>query len=136
MRISKSLILCTLATTAVLILVAMRSSAQGDAKSVNANGDGDGKVCVGVMYTIRAGHEDEAANDLRQLAVETRKEPGNLLYVAHRSIEDPRKFLIYEQYRSQADLETHRAKEYFQRYSVDGLQKIAESHVTGTYRPL
>jgi quinol monooxygenase YgiN len=132
MRISKSSILCTLAAAAALILVAMRSSAQGEAKSANE----DGKVCVGVMYTIRAGHEDEAANDLRQLAVETRKEPGNLLYVAHRSIEDPHKFLIYEQYRSQADLETHRAKAYFQRYSVDGLQTIAESHVTGTYRPL
>jgi quinol monooxygenase YgiN len=44
--------------------------------------------------------------------------------------------LSFPQYRSQADLETHRAKAYFQRYSVDGLQKIAESHVTGTYRPL
>jgi hypothetical protein len=33
-------------------------------------------------------------------------------------------------------METHLAKDYFQRYSVNGLRKIAESRVAGTYRPL
>jgi autoinducer 2-degrading protein len=131
MRIPKSLIPCVLAVAMVPVLVSTRSPAEGAAKTAP-----DGRVCVDVLYTIRAGHEDEAVKDLRQLAAETRKEPGNLLYLAHRSLEDPRKFLIYEQYRSPAALEAHRAKDYFRRYSVQGLQKIAESHVTGTYAPL
>ncbi|MFL6231628.1 MAG: putative quinol monooxygenase [Thermoanaerobaculia bacterium] len=131
-RAQKILILCVVAVVAVLVLVSARSSAQGTAKGVEP----EGVVCLGVMYTIQAGHEDEAADDLRKLAAETRKEPGSVLYLIHRSIEDPRKFLIYEQYRSQADLETHLAKEYFQRYSVNGLRKIAESRVAGTYRPM
>jgi (4S)-4-hydroxy-5-phosphonooxypentane-2,3-dione isomerase len=131
-RIRKSLILCAVAVAAALALVSARSSAQGTAKSVGQ----EGAVCLNVMYTIQAGHEDEAVDDLRKLAAETRKEPGNALFLIHRSLEDPRKFLIYEQYRSQADMETHLAKEYFQRYSVNGLRKIAESRVAGTYRPL
>lgn len=128
----KMLTSCAMAAAAVLVLVSARSSAQGTAKSSGP----EGMVCVDVMYTIRAGHEDEAMDDLRKLAAETRKEPGNVQYLIHRSVDDPRKFLIYEQYRSQAAMETHQAKDYFQRYSVNGLRKIAESRVAGTYRPL
>ncbi len=131
MRIPKSLIPCVLALAMALVLIAARSVAGGARKTAP-----DDRVCVDVLYTIRAGHEAEAVNDLRQLAIETRKEPGNLLYLAHRSLDDPRKFLIYEQYRSPAALETHHAKDYFRRYSVQGLQKIAESHVVGNYTPL
>ena len=58
------------------------------------------------------------------------------MYLIHQSTDNPRQFLIYEQYRSQADLDAHRAKDYFRRYSVQGLQKIAESHVVGSYAPL
>jgi quinol monooxygenase YgiN len=131
-RIRKSLILCAVTVVVVLVLVVTRSSAQGTAKSVGK----EGVVCLNVVYTIQAGHEDEAVDDLQKLAAETRKEPGNVMYLIHRSVDDPRKFLIYEQYRSQADMDTHLAKDYFQRYSVNGLRKIAESRVAGTYRPL
>jgi len=93
-------------------------------------------VCVGVFYTIQAGHEAEAVEDLRQLQAATRKEPGNMMYLIHRSTENPRQFLIYEQYSSQADLDAHRAKDYFQRYSLNGLQKIAESRTAGSFSPL
>lgn len=131
-RIQKILISCAVAVVAVLVLVSARSSAQGTAKSVGQ----EGAVCLNVVYTIQAGHEDEAVDDLQKLAAETRKEPGNAMFLIHRSLEDPRKFMIYERYRSQADMETHLAKDYFQRYSVNGLRKIAESRVAGTYRPL
>jgi (4S)-4-hydroxy-5-phosphonooxypentane-2,3-dione isomerase len=131
-RIRKILILCAVGAVAALVLVSARSSAQGTAKSAGQ----EGAVCLNVMYTIQAGHEDEAVDDLRKLAAETRKEPGNVLFLIHRSLEDPRKFLIYEQYRSQAALDTHLSKDYFQRYSVNGLRKIAESRMAGTYRPL
>jgi len=97
---------------------------------------GGGMVCVGVIYTIQAGHEAGAVEDLRQLQAATRKEPGNVMYLIHQATDNPRQFLIYEQYRSQADLDAHRAKDYFQRYSVNGLQKIAESRVAGSFTPL
>ena len=131
-RIRKILTLCTVTIVAVLVLVSARSSAQGTAKNVGQ----EGEVCLNVVYTVQAGHENEAVDDLQKLAAETRKEPGNAMFLIHRSLEDPRKFMIYERYRSQADMETHLAKDYFQRYSVNGLRKIAESRVAGTYRPL
>jgi autoinducer 2-degrading protein len=131
-RTWKILTLCAAVAVAALVLVSARSSAQGTAKSSGQ----EGVVCLDVMYTILPGHEEEALDDLRKLAAETRKEPGNALYLIHRSVDDPRKFLIYEQYRSQAALETHQAKDYFQRYSVHGLRTLAESRVAGTYRPL
>jgi (4S)-4-hydroxy-5-phosphonooxypentane-2,3-dione isomerase len=92
-------------------------------------------VCVAVIYVVQPGREEEAAEDLRRLAAVTRKEPGNLLYAVHRSLDDPRQFMIYEQYRSQADLDAHRKTPYYQRYSVEGLQKIAESRTGGTFTP-
>ncbi len=73
--------------------------------------------------------------DLRRLAAATRREAGNLFYAVHRSATDPAQFLIYEQYRSRADLELHQRTDYFQRYSVQGLQKIAESRSGGPFVP-
>jgi len=110
-----------------------------DVAALSASGesstDAGAPVCLAVMYTIQPGREQEAADDLHRLAIFTRKEAGNLLYVVHRSVDDPRHFLIYEQYRSMADLEAHRRMPYFQRYSVEGLQKIAESRVDGVFTP-
>jgi quinol monooxygenase YgiN len=89
-----------------------------------------------VIYKVKAGHEEEAAGDLRHLQDESRKEPGTVLYIVHHSTEDPRQFLIYEQYRSQADLESHRASAHFQRYAKNGIQTIAESRTGGSFTPL
>ncbi len=110
-------------------------SAVAALSSAGRDNDSGAPVCVAVLYTVQAGREEEAADDLHHLAALTRQEPGNLLYVVHRSLADSRQFLIYEQYRSPADLEAHRATPYFQRYSVEGLQKIAESRTGGTFTP-
>ena len=99
-------------------------------------GGGKNVVCVGVIYKVKAGHEAEAEGYLRRLQEETRKEPGTILYIVHRSTEDPRQFLIYEQYRSQADFDSHLATEHFQRYGKNGIRTIAESRTGGSFTPL
>jgi len=91
-------------------------------------------VCVAAIYLVQPGREEEAAEDLRRLAAVTRKEPGNLLFAIHRSLDDPRQFMVYEQYRSQADLDAHRKTPYYLRYAVEGLQKIG-SRTGGTFTP-
>ncbi len=117
--------------------VAALSAASSSSSSAAAPAEiADGSpVCVAVIYVVQPGREEEAAEDLRRLAAVTRKEPGNILYAVHRSLDDPRQFMIYEQYRSQADLDAHRKTPYYQRYSVEGLQKIAESRTGGTFTP-
>jgi quinol monooxygenase YgiN len=99
-------------------------------------GGGTNVFCIGVIYKVKAGHEAEAEGYLRRVQEETRKEPGTVLYIVHRSTEDPRQFLIYEQYRSQADFEAHRATEHFQRYIKNGIQTIAESRTGGSFTPM
>jgi quinol monooxygenase YgiN len=133
----------TRAAGLVLLLAAfgltMMTTSPGGAVAQGADakaGGGTNVVCVGVIYKVKVGHEAEAEGYLRRLQEETRKEPGTVLYIVHRSTEDPRQFLIYEQYRSQADLEAHRATEHFQRYAKNGIQTIAESRTGGSFTPM
>ena len=44
--------------------------------------------------------------------------PGNVHYIAHRDPEDPRVFLMYEQYRDKAAFEEHGQTEHFQTLGV------------------
>ncbi len=119
----------------ILATTTFRGSAATPGMDAKAGG-GPNVVCMGVIYKVKAGHEAEAEGYLRHLQEESRKEPGTVLYIVHRSTEDPRQFLIYEQYRSQADLESHRASAHFQRYAKNGIQTIAESRTGGSFTPL
>jgi len=93
-------------------------------------------ICLAVTYVIRPGSEMRAVELFRALAVATRAEPGNVQYVVHRSINDGRRFFLYEQYRTQADLDAHRAAPHFATYATDGLYHVAESRVAELYEPI
>lgn len=66
-------------------------------------------ICLAVTYIIKPGHENEAINLLKIMTELTREEPGNLLYIAHRSPTQPNRFFLYEQYTEQAAVDAHRA---------------------------
>ncbi len=78
-----------------------------------------------VSFLVRMHFAPEDREDvsefLRQLAVESRKEPGCLTYIPHWSEATPDTVLIYEQYGDRAALEAHRASAHFQRYAIGGL---------------
>lgn len=44
------------------------------------------------------------------------KEPGCLLYVVHRSTENPAYFMLYEQYTDEAAFEAHKQTELFRQH--------------------
>lgn len=92
--------------------------------------------CVAVVYVAKEGHEEEAVEFLKKMTVETHKEPGNLMYIAHRSTTNPRQFFLYEQYNAESDLDAHRAADYFQKYVVNGLIPILESRTPEYYTPI
>ena len=69
----------------------------------------------------REGEQDRAAELLGELAEATRTEPGNVHYIPHRDPEDPRVFLMYEQYRDKAAFEEHGQTEHFKRLALDDL---------------
>lgn len=58
--------------------------------------------------TVQAGRETEFEQTMRKAVPEVRKEPGNHAYILHRSNDNPRLFMVYEQYDDQAALDAHR----------------------------
>lgn len=90
-------------------------------------------ITVAVSYVFVAEKLAEAEGYLRELIVQTRKEPGCRTYEVSRSKEDARAFFLYERYDDEAALDAHRASPHFLRYGKNGIQTIAESRVATLY---
>ena len=93
-------------------------------------------ICLAVTFAIQPGREDEAIELFNKLTVATRTEPGCLMYVAHRSLTEPRRFFLYEQYADQAALDAHRATPHFAQYGTNGVFQLIESRAPELYEPL
>ena len=59
--------------------------------------------------TVQAGSEQDFERIMRIAIPKVREEPGNHAYVFHRSTQDSRVFMFYEQYDDQAAMDAHRA---------------------------
>ena len=90
-------------------------------------------IVLKVDMLVKPGAEEKCKEYIRIMQEHTRKEPGCLLYVGHQSIEDPRRFLFYEQYRDEAALEAHRNAPYFKQYVHSGLDPIMEQRSRELY---
>lgn len=93
-------------------------------------------ICLAVRLLAKTGHEQEIKDNFAELAPLSRKEAGCRMYVAHQQLDDPRKFLVYEQYDDQAALEFHRSSEHFRQYATNGMYKHVESREAELYAPL
>jgi len=93
-------------------------------------------LVLAVTWVANPGHENEVAAIFEQLQTASRQEPGCLMYVVHRHVDDPRRFFIYEQYRDAAALSAHRNSPHFQEYAVKALRVIGERQQGDMYRPL
>ncbi len=93
-------------------------------------------LCLAVTYIAQPGHEEEVIQFLKVMTEHTRQEPGNIMYLAHRSPSEPRRFFLYEQYTGQEAIDAHRAAPYFEKYILNGVLKILESRTPELYEPL
>ena len=89
-----------------------------------------------VRVTIAAGHEDGVIESFRTLQEETRREPGCITYVVQRSRENPRVFMIYEQYKDEAALEAHRNSPHFKQYATNGFYRFVEERRAEFFDPI
>lgn len=66
---------------------------------------------VTIIATLHAqpGKEEALAARMRQMALETRKEAGCILYELQRAHDDPREFVMLEYWRDAAAVEAHDA---------------------------
>ncbi len=93
-------------------------------------------LCLAVTYLIKEGHSEDATALLRKMVEPTRAEPGNIMYLVHRSPTEPRRFFFYEQYTDQAALDAHRAAAHFQEYMINGVFAFVESREPVIYELL
>ena len=86
--------------------------------------------------TAREGEEEHAAELLGRLAEASSAEPGNNHYIPHRDPENPRVFLVYEQYRDKAAFEEHGASDHFQSIGAGELFGLMEERERTFYETL
>lgn len=72
-------------------------------------------VVVADFYA-KAGMEEQVAEWLRVMAPHSNAEPGCVMYIVNQHVEDPRRFLLYEQYVDEAGFNAHRETEPFKEY--------------------
>ena len=89
-----------------------------------------------VHVTIQAGHENDVISSLRSLQQETRREPGCLMYIVQRSRENPRRYLIYEQYKDDAALDAHRSSPHFKEHGTNGFYRFVETRQAELFNPI
>ena len=89
-----------------------------------------------MTYVVRPGAEAEAEAHLRALETHSNREPGCAGYVVHRSLEEPRRYFIYERYDDEAALDAHRSAPHFLEHGKKGLQQLAERREPHLYEPL
>jgi len=76
--------------------------------------------------TAREGEEERALELIEQLAAASQQEPGNIHYIPHRSSENPRTFMIYEQYSDEAAFQEHGQTEHFKSIALEQLFPLME----------
>lgn len=82
-------------------------------------------VLIARMKT-RDGEQDHAAEVLRKLTEASTQEPGNIHYIPHRDPEDPRVFVLYEQYTDEAAFQAHGQTEHFKTIAQGELFPLME----------
>lgn len=83
-------------------------------------------VVLAVTWMAKAGREGDVAALFSKLSEEARKEPGCLMFQAHRHKTESRRFFIYEQYKDDAALEAHRSTPHFLQLVKKDLPKIGD----------
>ena len=83
-------------------------------------------VALAVTWMAKVGHEAEVAALFSKLSEEARKEPGCLMFQAHRHKTESRRFFIYEQYKDDAALEAHRSTPHFLQCVKKDLPKVGD----------
>jgi quinol monooxygenase YgiN len=89
---------------------------------------------VAADYYAKEGKDNEVAAILQKMITISRAEPGCKLYMVNRSVDDPRKFLLYEQYVNEDGYKAHMATEPFKENILGKVVPMLESRVRHFYQ--
>lgn len=82
----------------------------------------------------RDGEGDAVEHAMSQVIGPSRAEPGVIQYIAHRSIEEPRRFMVYEQYVSEEAWKEHCETRHFLDWVAGQIVPRLESRQRRLYR--
>jgi autoinducer 2-degrading protein len=83
-------------------------------------------VVIARWYT-HEGKDDEVAEVLKTAVGHSRAEPGCGLFMANRSVDDPRRFVMYEQFDDRAAFDAHLQTDSFKTNVVQRILPLLES---------
>ncbi|MDP9394176.1 MAG: antibiotic biosynthesis monooxygenase [Actinomycetota bacterium] len=87
-------------------------------------------LTVIVYMRAAAGKRDELRQALEALVEPTSREKGYINYDLHQSIEDPDRFLLYENWESEADLDAHLAAPHLTQFAARIPELLDEQGLT------
>lgn len=67
------------------------------------------------MKTVE-GKGDALEQEFKKLLPKVHSEPGTLVYIVHRALDDANKFFVYEKYENNEALKTHSSTPHFQEF--------------------
>ncbi len=73
-------------------------------------------VIISAVMRMNEGKSDEFAKGFLELQPKVLKDPGTIIYVLHRAVDDPDKFLFYEKYASDEAVKYHTSTEHFKEF--------------------
>ena len=72
-----------------------------------------------VMIQAKEQAKERLKQTLLSMAVETHKEPGNITYDLHESVDDDSLFIIYETWKDQTALDAHMNQPYLKAFRAE-----------------
>ena len=84
---------------------------------------------VVAQWLAKQGTDDEIAAVLKTAVRNSRAEPGCVLFMANRSVDNPRKFVLYEQFVDEAAFQAHLATDSFKENVLGRIVPLLESRV-------
>lgn len=93
-------------------------------------------LVIAARYLVKEGQEETVAAVLKEMAsiCNSDAEPGCVLYTVNQSTENPRSFLLYEQYVDQAALEAHAQTPAFKEHVLGRVVPLLESREREYYQ--
>jgi autoinducer 2-degrading protein len=88
---------------------------------------------IAAQWYAKEGRHEEVAALAQQMIPGTRAEPGCRLFTVNQSADDPRKFLLYEQFVDRRAFEAHTATPAFKEIVVGKIVPLLETRVREVY---
>jgi len=93
-------------------------------------------IVVAAMINAVKGKGDELEREFQKLVPKVLNDPGAIVYVVHRSVDNPSKFFVYEKYESNEALKHHTSTPHFQEFSRAIASMLDGRPEVGLYREI